>query len=56
MNRFIIIFFSRSTVEDEYNDLIKKLKLGLDAYSPLECGILTRKYINEESKNSRANI
>jgi diketogulonate reductase-like aldo/keto reductase len=37
--------FTRSPVEDEYNDLIKKYKLGLITYSPLECGILTGKYI-----------
>ena len=48
--------FTRSPVEDEYNDLIKKYKLGLIAYSPLECGILTGKYINEVPKDSRANL
>ena len=48
--------FTRSPVEDEYNDLIKKYKLGLVTYSPLECGILTGKYINEVPKDSRANL
>ena len=48
--------FTRSPVEDEYNDLIKKHKLGLIAYSPLEAGILTGKYINEVPKDSRANL
>ena len=48
--------FTRSPVEDEYNDLIKKYKLGLITYSPLECGILTGKYINEVPKDSRANL
>lgn len=48
--------FTRSPLEDEYNDLIKKYKLGLIAYSPLESGILTGKYINEVPKDSRANL
>jgi len=48
--------FMRSPVEDEYNDLIKKYKMGLVGYSPLESGILTGKYINEVPKDSRANL
>ena len=48
--------FMRSPLEDEYNDLIKKYKMGLVAYSPLESGILTGKYINEVPKASRANL
>ena len=48
--------FTRSPLEDEFNDLIKKYKMGLIAYSPLESGILTGKYINEVPKDSRANL
>ena len=48
--------FTRSPIEDWYNDLIKKHKLGLITYSSLECGILPGKYINEIPKDSRANL
>lgn len=48
--------FSRSPMEDDYNDLIKKYKMGIAVYSPLESGILTGKYINEVPKDSRANL
>ena len=48
--------FTRSPIEDGYNDLIKKHKLGLITYSSLECGILPGKYINEIPKDSRANL
>jgi len=48
--------FTLSPIEDEYNDLIKKYKLGLVTYSSLEFGILTGKYINEVPKDSRANL
>ena len=48
--------FTRVSVERDFNDLIKKFNYGLIAYSPLESGILTGKYINEIPKDSRAHL
>jgi voltage-dependent potassium channel beta subunit len=48
--------FTRINVETKYGDLIKKFKFGIAAFSPLESGILTGKYINEIPKDSRAHM
>lgn len=48
--------FTRISVENKFNDLIKKYHIGMACYSPLESGILTGKYINEIPKDSRAHL
>ena len=48
--------FERNKIENEYRDLFKRYKLGTTVYSPLFCGILTGKYINNMPEESRGNI
>ena len=45
----------RDKMENEYRDLFKRYKMGTTIFSPLRCGILTGKYINETPEDSRAN-
>ena len=47
--------FHRENMEKEYRDLFKRYKMGTTIFSPLKCGILTGKYINEIPEDSRAN-
>ena len=47
--------FWREKMENEYRDLFKKYKMGTTIYSPLKCGVLTGKYINEIPEDSRMN-
>lgn len=48
--------FERNKVENEYRDLFKRYKLGTTVYSPLFCGALTGKYINEVPSESRGTL
>ena len=48
--------FERNKIENEYRDLFKRYKLGTSIYSPLFCGVLTGKYINEVPNDSRGYI
>ncbi len=34
-------------IESEYRDLFLRYKMGIIIWSPLECGILTGKYIDD---------
>ena len=47
--------FWREKMENEYRDLFKKYKMGTTIFSPLKCGVLTGKYINEIPEDSRMN-
>ena len=47
--------FCREKMENEYRDLFKKYKMGTTIFSPLKCGVLTGKYINEIPEDSRMN-
>ena len=47
--------FRREKMEKEYRDLFKRYKMGTSIFSPLKCGILTGKYMNEIPEDSRAN-
>ena len=42
-------------MENEYRDLFKRYKMGTTIFSPLKCGVLTGKYINEIPEDSRMN-
>ena len=45
----------REKMENEYRDLFRRYKMGTTIFSPLRCGILTGKYINNTPDDSRAN-
>ena len=47
--------FCRDKMENEYRDLFKKYKMGTTIFSPLKCGILTGKYIEQIPEDSRMN-
>ena len=47
--------FCREKMENEYRDLFKKYKMGTTIFSPLKCGILTGKYIDQIPDDSRKN-
>ena len=47
--------FCRDKMENEYRDLFKKYKMGTTIFSPLKCGILTGKYIDQIPEDSRMN-
>ena len=42
-------------MENEYRDLFKKYKMGTTIFSPLKCGVLTGKYIDQIPEDSRMN-
>jgi len=46
----------RTSMEVDYRDLFRKYKMGATIWSPLECGILTGKYINEMPSEARAKL
>ena len=43
----------RDRIESECRDLFKRYKMGTTIWSTLECGILTGKYINGITDDSR---
>ena len=45
----------RDKMENEYRDLFRRYKMGTTIFSPLRCGILTGKYIDQTPDDSRAN-
>ena len=47
--------FCRDKMENEYRDLFKKYKMGTTIFSPLKCGVLTGKYIDQIPEDSRMN-
>jgi voltage-dependent potassium channel beta subunit len=46
----------REKMENEYNDLFKRYKMGTTIWSPLFSGVLTGKYINEIPSGSRFDV
>ena len=45
----------RDRVESEYRDLFKRYRMGTTIWSPLESGILARRYLNGIPDDSRYN-
>ena len=43
----------REKMENEYNDLLRKYKIGISSFSPLYSGVLSGKYIKEIPPDSR---
>ena len=43
----------REKMENEYRDLFKKYKMGTTIWSPLQAGVLTGKYINDNPTDAR---
>ena len=48
--------FERNKMENEFRDLFKRYKLGTTTYSPLFCGVLTGKYIDNIPEDCRGTI